>query len=142
MPLRLARTIRAHFAAIAAKYSRRHRTARASAARAVEALEVRRLLSAEILSYQFDVEGDTLGLVAQYRSDHRLAADKALAWYSDGGFEQAMQDYDPETNRGQVYLLHPFPTTALPEGQDWSVTFSVQDGAFMDFRTFTAHTAG
>src|SRR5207244_8034308 len=91
---------------------------------------------------QFDVEGDTLGLVAQYRSDHRVEADKALAWYSDGRFEQAIQDYAPQTNRGQLYLLHPFPAAASPEGQDWSVTFSVQDGAWMDYRTFTAHTSG
>jgi hypothetical protein len=134
MPFRLARALRARFAA-----ALRNRTARTGARSrcAADPLEDRRLLSVSILTpYQHDVEGDKVAIVADFTADALPSA--AYVGWGDGTIKDMLLDYEPETDAGTAYALHEFATPG-----HYTVTFTLrQPGGYIDARTFYVDVPG
>jgi hypothetical protein len=141
MPVRLARALRAHFAAAVRNRTSRSRAGQPSRC-AAEPLEDRRLLSVSILTpYQHDVEGDKVAIVADFTADARPSA--AYVGWGDGAIEDMLLDYDPAADAGTAFGLHEYATPG-----HYNVTFSLrtftlrQPGGYIDARTFFIDVPG
>ena len=114
--------------------SRRFISGPHTATASAERLEDRRLLSVSYVTERHDLEGNRLGVYAEFTADAR--PDVARINYGDGTLADLWLEYDSATRSGWVSALHDFSASG-----NYAVNLSLQGGGTSDARSFNVEVS-